>query len=280
MNEDEKFDDSMIPLKKFSEYEAEACDMGSGLSEDTHRTGQSGKPRSRLPPSQSRPESSRSHHQNSQSGDYYKDTNLTYNNSSNPNLRLGGSQVSHNIPYQASPRALPFMSQYGPQLPLMPFSGGPGSYVSSSDHGHGSQFAVPGPQMSYPQTASMYGPMSSGLRNTVVSDMGPFGIGSGASQSVQSLHGAPPLDTVIAPRPMSTFSLATTVGPMAVPSFNPNPSDDELFNALRTYLSTQDLMTVSKKTTREAIMAKFPKADLTGRKEFLNKSIDTLLSPP
>jgi len=29
---------------------------------------------------------------------------------------------------------------------------------------------------------------------------------------------------------------------------NPDPTDDDLFNALRNYLSTQDLMTVTKKS--------------------------------
>ncbi|KAG2156319.1 chitin synthase-domain-containing protein [Suillus clintonianus] len=41
---------------------------------------------------------------------------------------------------------------------------------------------------------------------------------------------------------------------------------------------TQDLMTVTKKTAREAIMAKFPKADLTSRKDFSNESINKILS--
>jgi chitin synthase len=59
---------------------------------------------------------------------------------------------------------------------------------------------------------------------------------------------------------------------------NPNPSDDELFNALRNYLSTQDLMSVTKKTAREAMIARFPKANLAARKDFLNQSIDTILS--
>jgi len=39
--------------------------------------------------------------------------------------------------------------------------------------------------------------------------------------------------------------MATTV--LAGPSTNPNPSDEELYNALRNFLSTQDLMTVTKK---------------------------------
>ena len=46
-------------------------------------------------------------------------------------------------------------------------------------------------------------------------------------------------------RPTSTFSMATTF--FTGPSNNPNPSDDELYEGLRTYLSTQDLMTVTKK---------------------------------
>ena len=48
-------------------------------------------------------------------------------------------------------------------------------------------------------------------------------------------------------RRMSSFSMATSVNAFAGPSLNPNPTDDEVFNALRTYLSTQDLMTVTKK---------------------------------
>lgn len=97
----------------------------------------------------------------------------------------------------------------------------------------------------------------------------------GGSQSGGDL---PPAIGVSQNRPLSTFSLATTVNPFAGPNMNPNPTDDELFTALRNYLSTQDLMTVTKKTAREAIAGRFPKADLVARKDFLNKSIDTILS--
>lgn len=57
--------------------------------------------------------------------------------------------------------------------------------------------------------------------------------------------GVPPQPALNAFRPTSTFSMATTV--FAGPSNNPNPSDDELYEALRSYLSTQDLMAVTKK---------------------------------
>jgi chitin synthase len=46
---------------------------------------------------------------------------------------------------------------------------------------------------------------------------------------------------------MSTFSLATTVNPFLDPNNSANPTDEELTNALPNYLSTQDLMTVTKK---------------------------------
>ncbi|KAF9463705.1 glycosyltransferase family 2 protein [Collybia nuda] len=270
INEDEKFDDSMIPLKKFSEYEAEAWETTSRRSDDT---GYDSKPHSRRLP-RSREESPHTYQQASQSGDYYRDTNLTANNHSNPNLRLGGSQMSHsNVSHHQQP-----VSQFGalPQLPFMPFGGGPGS-VAGSDYG--GQMPMAMPPMGYQNTGSMYGMMPPGgamPMNPMASNM--FGGSFGGSQA-GGFGGVPPSAPFASQqRPMSTFSLATTVNPFAGPSNSINPTDEELFNALRNYLSTQDLMTVTKKTAREAIMARFPKADLTSRKDFLNQSIDTILS--
>jgi len=280
VNDDEKFDDSMIPLKKFSEYEAEAWETGTRHSDDT---GYDSKSRSRSQVPRSRDGSPHPYNQPSQSGggDYYRDTNLTYNNSSNPNLRLGGSQLSHsNISHIG---AQPQMPSYGgpPQIPFMPLGGGPGS-VTGSDYGQMPMAAMM-PQLGYQNTGSMYGMMPP--RNTVMSGLNMFG---GSMNGSQVGGGGvppslPPLGGGIQQqqqqqRPMSSFSMATSVNPFAGPSLNPNPSDEELFNALRNYLSTQDLMTVTKKTTREAIMARFPKADLVSRKDFLNQSIDKILS--
>ncbi|KAJ7498041.1 glycosyltransferase family 2 protein [Mycena galericulata] len=261
INEDEKFDDSMIPLKKFSEYEAEAWETGSRHSEDT---GYSGKPRSRsrsrAPPS--RGESPHPYQQASQSGDYYRDTNLTFNNSSNANLRLGSNPSLTNLSQHGQMQQSPFAA---PQLPFMPFGGGPGS-VTGSDHGQ-----MPMMPMGYQNTGSMYGMMP-----PMMSNMNMYGGSFSGSQG----GFAPPVMPAASgiPRPVSTLSMATTANMFSGPSQNPNPSDDELFTALRNYLSTQDLMTVTKKTAREAIMARFPNADLTSRKEFLNHSIDTILS--
>ncbi|KAJ6617006.1 chitin synthase [Mycena sp. CBHHK59/15] len=258
INEDEKFDDSMIPLKKFSEYEAEAWESGSRHSEET---GNIGKPRSRSRAPPSREESPHPYQQASQSGDYYRDTNLTFNNTSNANLRLGSQQSLSNMSQRGQ-----MQPQFGaPQLPFMPFGGGPGS-VAGSDHGQMPMMTG----MGYQNTGSMYGMMPPMMGN-----MNMYG---GSFNGSQGAFAPPVMPAAGMARPMSSLSMATTANLMSGPSQNPNPSDDELFNALRNYLSTQDLMTVTKKTAREAIMARFPNADLTSRKEFLNHSIDTILS--
>ncbi|KAK0443981.1 glycosyltransferase family 2 protein [Desarmillaria tabescens] len=289
INEDEKFDESMIPLKKFSEYEAEAWETGSRHSDET---GYSSKPRSR--PNGSREESPHTYHQASQAGDYYRDTNLTLNNSSNPNLRLGSQPSISNMSHRAAQQA-----QYGG-----PFTGGPGS-AHGSDYGRSMpQMAQMGyqntagsmpyqhtagsmgmgmgmPQMGYQNTGSMYGMMPPMAPQNPMMPMNMLGgsLGGGSQSGHSGGFGPPTLPFGGGDqRPISTFSLATTVNPFAGPNNNPNPSDEELIAALRNYLSTQDLMTVSKKTAREAMAARFPMADLASRKDFLNKSIDEILS--
>jgi chitin synthase len=122
-----------------------------------------------------------------------------------------------------------------PQLPFMPFGGGPGS-ITGSDHGQMPMMTG----MGYQNTGSVYGMMP-----PMMSGMNMYGGSFNGSQG----GFAPPVMPAASgiPRPMSTLSMATTANMFSGPSQNPNPSDDELFSALRNYLSTQDLMTVTKK---------------------------------
>ena len=213
------------------EYEAEAWETGTRHSDDTYDT----KPRSNHPP-KSRAESPLSYNQASQSGDYYRDTN-PMSKTSQSNLGPRSHAPSHS--YSSHPTAIPQAQQFGglPQLPFMPFAGGPGSMVGS-DHG-----GMHMPQMGYQNTGSAYGMMPSDPRNTMMTNFNMFG---GSGSLVGGMGGHPPsLGTQ--PRPMSGFSMATTANLFAGPSQNPNPTDEDLINALRNYLSTQDLMTVTKK---------------------------------
>ena len=100
------------------------------------------------------------------------------------------------------------------------------------------------PPLGYQNTGSMYG-MPMGM------NMGMMGTGSVQGSQFNGMQVPLPSSTNalggMGQRPMSTFSFATSVNPFATPNMTENPTDEELFQALRNYLSTQDLMTVTKK---------------------------------
>lgn len=252
-------------------------------------------------------------------GDYYRDTNLTHNNSSNPNLRIAPQGSIANLNASAHGHG----SSVGHAGFLPPMGFGTGSEVGHGSMGMGMPMPMPMPtsefgtmpNFGYAGSAyggSGYGEVAPGVpRNSVMTNlnmfgggpptvgsmgMGPMGgMGFGSMGSVAG-HSATGGGFGSQARPMSTFSMATSVNPfMSAPNQSTNPTDEELLSVLRIYLSTQDLMTVTKKyvffylsftqfadlflrTAREAVMARFPKADLSSKKEFLNQSIERILS--
>ncbi|KAG1751279.1 glycosyltransferase family 2 protein [Suillus paluster] len=249
-NNDVKFNESMIPYKKFSDYEAEHWgDNQSGNSYGTPpdlnqaNSMYLSAPQPRLPSGSQRP--SVYEYGRSESGgdhDFYRDTNMIQSNSSHPHLPA---------PSRPSSRAVSDLNRPPPQMANWrgPSQERINMFTPSNSGPHGSVYAMTPPDSR----------VASGVFNRSMSP-------------AISLSG-PPQPFNGGMRPTSTFSMATTV--FAGPSPNPNPSDEELYNALRNFLSTQDLMTVTKKC---AIAARFPRADLTPRKDFLNQSIDNILS--
>ena len=102
----------------------------------------------------------------------------------------------------------------------------------------------------YQNTGSIYGipSMVRVPQGAMMPESNMFGATTvGGMSSSPSVAGAVPPSAGVNQRLLSTFSLATSVNPFAGPSQNPDPSDEELFQALQNYLSTQDLMTVTKK---------------------------------
>jgi len=304
MPEDDIFEDSMIPLKKFSEYEAEAWETGSHKSEESKRTGftQAAKSMSAHEFARRRgPESgpAASYQAGSQTGDYYRDTNKMTGAGSvqghgAPGLRSQGSHPNLQAQY-----LMPQFSGVGMGMGMgmgmnmgMPFMG---SQAGSEYGGHAGGGSVHTGMMGMnpymmgsmgsmgmvnnPYAASTLGGVP---RNSVMTNLNMFG-GSADEHGMNSgglgfgLGGGTGAGN--SGRPLSTFSMATTVNPLGGgPSQSTNPSDEELLAVLRHYLASQDLFTVTKKSAREAVMQRFPKADLTDRKDFLNKSIDTILT--
>lgn len=210
------------------------------------------------------PRSRRGSQAGSQTGaDYYQNTNITHNNSSNPNLRLPPQGSIAQLQAQRTGSSVVGV----PQLPSMPFAAGPGS-----DYGHAAMGGMGGMGMMPMMASSDYGGMQGfgyagsayggsayggggamAPRNSVMTNLNMFGGGAPSMAGMGSVtgQGAPPSAFAglgSGQRPMSTFSMATSVNPfMNAPSQNANPTDEELLNVLRLYLSTQDLMTVTKK---------------------------------
>ncbi|KAF8122110.1 chitin synthase-domain-containing protein [Boletus edulis] len=217
MNDDEQFDESMTPLKKFSEYEAEAWEGVSHHSDETGISKSRSQPR--FPPSrQGSPHLSNG-------GDYYRDTNAMNNS-------MGSMYKGRQ----------PAMSQFPPP---MPFMAGPGSAAGSE---YGGTMGMMGP-LGYQHTGSVYGMVDP--RGTMMG-MGGMGMGMHHANGAQTGgFGSGPIGDG-GDRRMSTPSMAMSVNALAGPSLNSNPSDEEVFHALRTYLSTQDLMTLFRVPTRNA----------------------------
>lgn len=129
----------------------------------------------------------------------------------------------------------------GRQRTVSQFGASQAPFISGSIAGsdHGSMIQLQLPPLGYQHSGSGYGFVAD-PRTTMMSNMNLL-----ASSTHSSGFGLVPNPGDI--RPTSSFSMATSLNALAQPNANPNPTDEELYNALRVYLSTQDLMTVTKK---------------------------------
>lgn len=84
--------------------------------------------------------------------------------------------------------------------------------------------------------------------------------------------------------PFALADAAATRGQSVLPTkYTPDPTHDEIVNAVQTFLTAQsDLMQVSKRSVREAVIASFPNAtaQLQARKAAINQAIDDTLCGP
>ncbi|ORY88598.1 chitin synthase-domain-containing protein [Leucosporidium creatinivorum] len=253
--EEEAFDESSIPMAKFAEYQAR---LDAEDPFDDGRSYRSGKTQStagfslatKLPPG--------SYHGGA---DYYRDT-VHSRSASKSTLAFaggpptGGSQFG----YAAPPSA------YGgaPSIRGSEFGGyGGGAAARPGSYGAGfmptlqSQMSLGGHPGS---SASMLGgppPPMGGMGNRRASNMSGLSYGGfGAGASVYSMGAfAPPQ-----------------------PSQSTSPTDEEIVVALKAYLASQDLMTVTKRTARDGLQNQcFPMADLAPRKDAINAMIDGVL---
>ncbi|EPQ25956.1 uncharacterized protein PFL1_06412 [Pseudozyma flocculosa PF-1] len=305
--DDEPYDDSMIPVKKFSEYQRDVWDQGGAPSVRSGMTGaeslgpfgnsyavpHSGPPSMYKAGSAYAGSAAGSEYgAPSYEADYFRDTNVIQQShsraASNSVSRLGGGgsqgptrMSSMNFAQQPNPSM-----QFGTGTPSM-F----GMPAMGSMYGMGGGPAPP-PASMYGMPApggaqSMYGmpPVLPPMGGHSPSASDDFNRNSTMPLAQQMTGGAMWGQGGMA-RPQSTFSTLNTGGnpfapaPTQLPvSESAEPSDEDLQAAVRTYLANQpNLMSVTKRSVREAVTASFPNADLAGKKATINKAIDDTLS--
>lgn len=303
--DDEPYDDTMIPLKRFSEYqrevweeEAAAPSMRSGMTGASGPFGNSQAILHSGPPSVYRAGGSAYAGSVAGSdygaglGDYYQNTNVlqkpahSRQTSAAALSQMGGSQAASMMFGTGTP------SVYG-MAGMGSMYGMPGSSAS--------MYGLPNPMMN--TTASMYGlpPM---LANPLGANHSPAHSDIGVSMPVsqQNTGGShiwaqPPEAATVAAnsgrgsgmqaRPVSTLSALNATNPFGVTAVAralavneaSDPTDEEIKSAVQTYLANQpSLMNVTKRSVREALVAAFPNAELSYKKSMINKAIDDTLS--
>lgn len=241
--DDEKFDEKMIPLKKWSVYEQELWELGSTGSKETGVTGNTYKSYhthgSRG--NQSAMYDSRTQYAGSQAGgeyDYYRDTNVSgyekrggrrlqtpmdFNGSVIAGSEYGGAATQDFMMSPPMPRGSQAMSvhSFGPDYAtsghITPMMGGNGSFMmGQQDRG----------STMYDRSSALMGGNMTGGQNMI-----------GGNQSEYEM----PM------RPMSQFSIPLSQGgmqPMTPPGF---PTDEEILSEIRNILQTANLMSITKK---------------------------------
>ncbi|WVR03103.1 hypothetical protein IAU60_000093 [Kwoniella sp. DSM 27419] len=321
IEDDEPFNEGMIPYRTFKEYESNAWETASLHSEKSRATTHTSVSRNLHPyPISNRAPSFHSTVSEMPPGaDYWRDSSPLGPNHSSRNLRHADSNSSLR---QAGPgmgmgnrvQSMAGMSMWGAgsmydgqgQMLNPMMTGGsfaaPGSeagamrpptfYPPQAPYGYGSPMMMPpmGPMgpMGMPGHMSpmgMLSPMPTGGSGNMGMGMGGVG-GMGAPRNtVMTNLGGMGMN----PSRMSSYSLATTANPLAGDrekdklaglsvDDTEDVEDEAVLEKLRAWLGKQDLMTVTKRQTREAIYALYPNANLQSRAGWLNENIDRILS--
>ncbi|KAG0168377.1 hypothetical protein DFQ28_004896 [Apophysomyces sp. BC1034] len=244
--DDEKFDEKMIPLKKWSVYEQELWEMGSSGSKETGVTGNSYRSHksrgSRAAGSVAY--DGRSQYGGSQAGDYdyYRDTNVSGDKrATRSRSPYAGSVIGPGSEYGGNPAMMTDRASY-----MMPQDRA--SYMMPQDR---ASYMLP-----QEQAGAMYDQRSAA---------GSRMMGQPSEYEMPMMGGYTSQYSV----PMSQGGLQ----PMTPPGF---PNDDEILAEIKNILATANLMSVTKKQVREQLSAFFG-FDMTPKKEFINTSIEYVL---
>ncbi|GAN00666.1 chitin synthase [Mucor ambiguus] len=303
VTDEEKFDQKMIPMKKWSVYEQELWEMQSHRSGESGLTGNTYNSYGMVPPGYNRSVYSGV---SSPAGeyDYYRDTKVNDKpkNRQSYAFSTSGSVVGSDYGGRApTPGGMIPMQEYNrsmmatPPPPGMPMR--PMSFASSAHPDFMSQMQPMNPMHPMqPMQPMMMDPnyphdmQSPSLYNTQLPLMSqptfdPSAMGGAPSPAFNSrsrnnstfepstggsqLFGQSEMDLPA----MGNVSQMSVLPPMIPAGF---PSDEEILNEIRAILATANLMSITKKQVREQLSDIFG-FDMNFKKDFINSSIENIL---
>ena len=241
--DDEKFDEKMIPLKKWSVYEQELWEMGSTGSKETGVTGNTYKSHQTYGSrgNQSGMYDSRTQYGGSQAGgeyDYYRDTHVS---GYEKQQRAGAGGPRSHSPMGFNGSVIGPGSEYGGAATqdFMMTPPMPRGSQAMSVHSFGPDYAASGHMTPMMGNASFM--MGQQDRGSMMYDR------SSAMMGQQPMMMGNQSEYEMPMRPMSQFSIPLSQGgmqPMTPPGF---PTDEEILSEIRNILQTANLMSITKK---------------------------------
>ncbi|KAL0253811.1 hypothetical protein I308_101188 [Cryptococcus tetragattii IND107] len=301
IEDDEPFNEGMIPYRTFKEYEWNAWEAASLHSESpapsekslrTTRTGQTCRPH----PNSIHPPSFHSSASELPSGaDYWRDSSTLgmahesrrlYQVSSDPSMRGDKPINKGRKPQVERMQSMAGMSMWGSGSVYDPSKqavGGPAFlHPLMAGNSLASQPTFYPPQTHYPM--SMYGSpmmMTMGMPMMGLQHIGNANVAEGTAgpRGTMMTMG---LDDQSRVTSFSTGGPVAESGTARLAGLSINEEeevqDEEVLAKLKAWLSKQDLMSVTKRQTREVIYTLFPNASLQSRARWLNEHIDKILS--
>ncbi|KAI8047960.1 chitin synthase-domain-containing protein [Gilbertella persicaria] len=274
VTDEEKFDEKMIPMKKWSVYEQELWEMGSHASGQTGMTGNTYSSYNKggiVPPGYD----ARSQYSGSVAGgdfDYYRDSKIGEKlgrntrqssyayNTAGPGSVVGSEYGSNNMIPMGDYGNRSMMATPPPGMPMRPMSYASADYMSQIQPMMGPNM-YNNPMSFDPNTMGAPSPaFNQGQRNSSFDHVSTF--------SSHMINQQPAEYDI----PMGNVS-QVSVPPMMPAGF---PADDEILHEIRNILATADLMSITKKQVREQLSQIFG-CDMSFKKEFINSSIEQIL---
>ncbi|CEP14390.1 hypothetical protein [Parasitella parasitica] len=304
VTDEEKFDEKMIPMKKWSIYEQELWEMQTRGSGESGLTGKTYSSYGMVPPGYERSVYSGVSNPAGGGFDYYRDTKVNDKpmNRQSHVFTTSGSVTGSEYGRVPTPGSIIPMQEYNrskmatPPPPGMPMR--PMSFASSAYPDFMSQMqpmSVPSmqPKMMDPSQQQLHDMQNPGFYSPQMPFISP---GTFDPSMVNGTYGAAP-PSALNTRPRNNSTLDTTgasqpfgysqseldipmgnVSQVSVPPMTPAgfPTDNDIINEIKTILATANLMSITKKQVREQLSDIFG-FDMNFKKDFINTSIEYIL---